>query len=499
MDRSPADFLAALSQLAREAAVEPPAHPTLDVSLVEDLARGVRAPARWEPVFPNVVLWDLGDVRRITAVPPGHWLLVHDTSPFRATLEFRDGSLASNVESTQAGDGHMACFAPSASSLSADADLRLERYAVAPRQVEAAIRFLAPFPSLPLSFLSPSCPLPSPLSVRPTDLVLLTNGRGGMARICVDLGRVNSKYDCVLGANLHPTLPVNRHVLAKRIRVWVNADGFISPLDYQDLAALRIPGRRRSGDSPLWRVMGVVSKSGSRPTMLEERNSTVFRFSRPAATEASGKQLPASADVRLTVRLDIEDRDFHSETRRNPGSEHHYSSSVQPLTGSGTAKVGFAFNPAADRRLRVFADHGDYHPAPEWSQDIPHPVEQSRGQTGSGDAYSPGWFDLPLQKGAAVTLVATADPTDPEPTRAGESLDDCSRRERVLRRRRCLWPGFIEGRPRLCRSPRLGKHRHRRLSVVSGLGPRHVHLRARTAGGRLDAKWQNCSLTFGRF
>ena len=170
VDRSPADFLAALSQLAREAAVEPPAHPTLDVSLVEDLARGVRAPARWEPVFPNVVLWDLGDVRRITAVPPGHWLLVHDTSPFRATLEFRDGSLASNVELTQAGDGHMACFAPSASSLSADADLRLERYAVAPRQVEAAIRFLAPFPSLPLSFLSPSCPLPSPLSVRPTDL-----------------------------------------------------------------------------------------------------------------------------------------------------------------------------------------------------------------------------------------------------------------------------------------------------------------------------------------
>ena len=35
-----------------------------------------------------------------------------------------------------------------------------------------------------------------------TSLVLLTNGLGGMARMCVDLGAVRSKYDCVLGANL---------------------------------------------------------------------------------------------------------------------------------------------------------------------------------------------------------------------------------------------------------------------------------------------------------
>ena len=288
----------------------------------------------------------------------------------------------------------------------------------------------------------------------------------------------------MLGANLHPTLPVNRHVLAKRIRVWVNADGFISPLDYQDLAGFD------PGPPAVWRFAALAGDGRGvevrvTTTMLEERNSTVFRFSRPAATEASGKQLPASADVRLTVRLDIEDRDFHSETRRNPGSEHHYSSSVQPLTGSGTAKVGFAFNPAADRRLRVFADHGDYHPAPEWSQDIPHPVEQSRGQTGSGDAYSPGWFDLPLQKGAAVTLVATADPDRSRATRAGESLDDCSRRERGLRRRRCLWPGFIEGGPRLRRPPRIGQNRHRRLSLVPRLGARHLHQRPRPARRRL--------------
>src|SRR5439155_24564964 len=80
----------------------------------------------------------------------------------------------------------------------------------------------------------------TPPASRPTDLVLLTNGRGAMARLCVDLRRINSKYDCVLGANLHPTLPVDRHILAKRIRVWVNADGFISPLNFTNLSNFEV-------------------------------------------------------------------------------------------------------------------------------------------------------------------------------------------------------------------------------------------------------------------
>jgi len=42
--------------------------------------------------------------------------------------------------------------------------------------------------------------------------------------------------------------------------------------------------------------------------------------------------------------------------------------------------------------LRIVADAGEYHPQPEWCENIPHPVEQTRGQVGSGDAYSPGWF-----------------------------------------------------------------------------------------------------------
>jgi starch synthase (maltosyl-transferring) len=107
--------------------------------------------------------------------------------------------------------------------------------------------------------------------------------------------------------------------------------------------------------------------------------------------------------------VDIEDRNFHWETKRNSDADYHFSSNTRSLA----QKTGFAFTPGAERRLRVFSNGGVYHPEPEWSENIPHPVEQSRGQAASGDAYSPGWFELTLLRGKNVSLVVCADAEDP--------------------------------------------------------------------------------------
>ena len=148
-----------------------------------------------------------------------------------------------------------------------------------------------------------------------------------------------------------------------------------------------------------------------RAEMLEGENTTVFQFRRPTAEHASGKQLPADADVRLTVRVRHRRPEFPlgNQTQRRRGLSFFDEHARFQLGPKSQDPVGFAFTPAPDRQLRVFADAGEYHPQPEWCENIPHPVEQSRGQTGSGDAYSPGWFELPLAKGASVTLVATAE------------------------------------------------------------------------------------------
>jgi starch synthase (maltosyl-transferring) len=402
VDASPDACLAAISQMANQ---------SVDASTLAREFGQALAAFDERKTYPRVITWCVVDRRRITLVPPHHWLLVENESPFRASLVCGDGSLTVNVESTPAAGRHVAWFAPRTWT---EATLRLERYTERDWHVEAPIRFLGEEPKL-------SRRLPDRNA-----LVLLTNGRGGMARIAVDLGRVFSKYDCVLGANLHPSLPVDRHVFAKRIRIWVSADGFTSPLDGQNLVSFD------AGPPAIW---SFVANAGDGRTveiqvsaeMLDARNTVVFCFSRPTAAQATGKQLPSSADVRLTVRLDIEDRNFHWETKHNSGAEYHFSEHTRPVSAPGgksregarglqteeakaeTWLIGFEFTPAPDRRLSVTSNDGFYHPQPEWSDNVPHPVEQSRGQVGSGDAFSPGWFELPLGKGAEASLVVTAE------------------------------------------------------------------------------------------
>ncbi|HEV2455394.1 MAG TPA: amylo-alpha-1,6-glucosidase [Verrucomicrobiae bacterium] len=384
IDQSPRNFLAAAARLKGGETQE---------QLTEWIAKAAR-----DETYPPVVTWTLIDRRRVTLIPANHWLLIEDSAPFEAVLE-TDGSRPVRAVSIPAGKDHIAVFGPR--DVRADSKLGLRRHATASQEITAAIRFLPPE-------AEPCAPPYGPAS-----LTLLTNGIGGMARLCVDLGRVNSKYDCVLGANLNPNYPVDRHVFAKRIRVWVNADGFLSPLNFTNVRGFEV------GPPAVWNFVANAGDGRTveimlRVEMLEGKNTVVFQFLRPAAAHATGKQLPADADVRLTVRMDIEDRNFHQETKRNGGAEYHFSTNTHLLDAQNGGWIGFAFTPEKDRQLRVFADRGEFHPQPEWCENIPHPVEASRGQAPFGDAYSPGWFEIPLQKGSNATLAVTAelDPAD---------------------------------------------------------------------------------------
>jgi predicted glycogen debranching enzyme len=402
IQQSPGNFLAAASCLKGE---ESQAQFS---DLIQKMARA--------EAYPAVVTWTLIDRRRITLVPENHWLLLEDSVPFQAVLQTATAG-AVRVVSIPAGNEHVAVFAPR--DVPADAQLLLDRYATTSQEINAAIRFL------------PAEAEVRPLPCGPASLTLLTNGIGGMARLCVDLGRVNSKYDCVLGANLNSDCPVDRHVFVKRMRVWVNADGFLSPLNFTNLCGFEV------GPPAIWNFIANAGDGRTvqimlRAEMLEGKNTVVFQFLRPAAAHAIGKQLPADADVRLSVRVDIEDRNFHQETKRNGGAEYHFSTNTHLLDAKSGDRIGFAFTPDKDRQLRVFADSGEFHSQPEWCENIPHPVEASRGQVPSGDAYSPGWFEIPLQKGANATLAVTAElnPADffpasqPKPADPKSSFDE---------------------------------------------------------------------------
>lgn len=359
-----------------------------------------------------VVEWHAADRSRITPVPPGHWLLLSDSKPFRARLTL-SGTASRNVESIPCRNGYVAAFPPSATT--GDASLELERYDDGDRNISAPVRFLAASPSLTVNAASAAG----------SSLALLTNGRGAMSRMAVNLGGIRSKYDCLLGANLHAEVPVDRHVFAKRARAWINADGFISPLDASNLLDFE------AGPPAHWRFIANAGDGRSVEVhlvadMLEGENTTILSFSRPAASKNDsrfGSPLPPEATVRLIVRIDIEDRNFHWETKQNGGSEYHFSANSRAVTvrptqpGQQPSFDGFAFTPEASRKLTVHTTSGEYHHDPEWSRNIPHPVEATRGMEGAGDAFSPGWFEITLAPGAASSVVVSAESVPVAPAR----------------------------------------------------------------------------------
>jgi len=379
--RDPSAFLGALPHLDEQEAAR-----DLLSALAVALAQGGYRP---------VVAWDMADVRRVVPVPPGHWLLIQDAAPFEVTMR-REGRRPLHLRSIQAGSGFIAALFPvelqAAEAL--DAELVLDRFTAAGRAVTGKLRLLAGEPRFAPATLA--------------GVALLTNGRGAMARLQADLGTIASKYDCLLGANLHPEAPCDRHVFAKRARAWVNADGFLTALDGDNLVSFE-PG-------PPARWVFIANAGDSRTVeialaadMVPARNTVVLRFARPEAPPRIGQDLPQACVVSLTLRLDLEDRDFHSETHAGPAAEAHFTAHTRCLED----KVGFAFEPAGDRQLRAWVQEGHYHPGPEWSLGLPHAVEASRGMAGSGDAWSPGWFEVPIPRGGAAELVLCADAEDP--------------------------------------------------------------------------------------
>lgn len=374
----------------------------LSDSVDSDLESVVSAMAGGEAVqYPRIVSWRLLDVDRVVPIPPKHWLVVRMKQKFTWELKFVDQEGICRGTSVRTQDGFAGVVPPGLGRGNARLEIcafgkRVERHV-------GDVRFLNESPVW-LGELIGETSLNHFAADR---TVLLTNGRGAMARMNVDLGRVRSKYDCVLGANLDPELPVDRHVFIKRLRLWANADGFVSALTADNLIHFS-PGppavwrfRVQAGDGRLVFVrMGVE--------LLPGENSVQLVFLRehteisPSGSSTAKNVLP----FRITARFDLEDRNFHWETARNDAAGHHFLNNTSQLIDG----IGFKFLPAKDRQLVVVSSAGAYHPEPEWSEGLPHPLEASRGQTGQGDGWSPGWFNVPLaDDGDSMMLTASAE------------------------------------------------------------------------------------------
>ncbi|TVR39248.1 MAG: amylo-alpha-1,6-glucosidase, partial [Planctomycetota bacterium] len=334
--------------------------------------------------YPALTRWQVSDQPRITLVPCHHWLLVCHPHSFRCSLSHQQGEF--HRESVLLADGqHYVCIPPQPRS---EGLLELHCHD-GHCQHRGQLRF--------------SGGDNWPGRLRPVDaMTLLSNGRGGMARLAVDFGHISSKYDAALAANLHPGHPVDRHVFIKRLRLWAEVDGFISPLNGSSLREFSNDHRsshwhfRAGGGGGSWLDIHLQA------WMPPGSNSLCLKLWRGNGHRES--------DCRLVLRPDLEDRSFHGETLRNAGTEAHFRKHI-----SHNAQ-GCLFHPAADRQLRLHADAVEWLAEEEWSH-CQHSVEASRGQHDAGDAWSPGYWSISLDAASPpVHLCASAElPSDAPP------------------------------------------------------------------------------------
>ena len=177
--------------------------------------------------YPCLSTWQVEAEAKTTVIPQNHWLLLRHNGPFRWDLSLSEGEQDNELhgESFALNDEqHLALIQP---GLGGDATLSLHCKQTA-QTITGSFLFTGEGGAPSQSDKQASKDLKK-------GMALLTNGRGGMARLAVDLGSVYSKYDAALAVNLHPEWPVDRHVLLKRIRVWADADGFFSPLNKRSL------------------------------------------------------------------------------------------------------------------------------------------------------------------------------------------------------------------------------------------------------------------------
>ena len=330
-------------------------------------------------------------------IPPGHFLLVKSPVSFRARILAGDECRVQE-ESIRRPDGTwFTLFMPLAPPRRF-LPLTLRIFAYEPDKClrkSGDLLFLPP-PDRVKTRLVFQRPTPEKSNL----LFLGTNGRGGMTRASAFWGRLDSRYDALLAANLHPEVPEDRWIMLTRLRGWVVYQGYSRELKGELTERFEVLGLNQG----CWRFF-IPTGRGEHVVMtaaMEMKpagNRMRIRFFREKNHRAEGC-LDNEKPVRLILRPDVEDRSFHELTKAYTGPEKLFPESVKPTAN------GFLFSPHPDRCLRISMSSGGFTLEPEWRYMVLRQQDAERGQDGNSDLFSPGWLFADLKGGDETVLEA---------------------------------------------------------------------------------------------
>ena len=338
------------------------------------------------------------DLRRTVMLPLQHVLLIQAPYPFRVRLSHQKQVCASAESLPQPEQqNHFAILIP-APDTPAPAQLDIHMISYTPdgaQHAHATIQRLGTTTQQNIKLCYDREDIRGSRAC-----AILANGCGAISQVRLEWGRIESQYDALLAANLHPTVPVDRHILLTRCRAWLVNKGYSHEIGLDCTRNVQIiPGKK-----VIWRFEAPAGMGKTVPLQFQlswehQQNHIHLQIIRETARDPE-KQLPDENPVQLIIRPDIENRSSHCATKAYAGPEHHFPASIQ------TQPDGFHFRPGPETQLHVQIPEATFTSEPEWLYAQPHPFEADRGLEPNGDIFSPGYFSIPIQGNQSRTLSA---------------------------------------------------------------------------------------------
>jgi len=358
----------------------------------------------------RVIVFDFEkDLKRQLMIPPGFFLLIRCRTGFRAHISDKKKSIKnfSNLFigheegiPTRDGKGFFALFFPQ------DIKNQHKKYTLDLRVFQThetliekvSLLYLAPFDGLYMS----SSFTRNEIVKTPFLKLLGTTRTGGMLRAAAFWGRLDSRYDALLGANMDMTAPENRWMVLSRCRIWGVFQGYSRELVPDCLE--RFTFSYDHGGKWLFHVPTSEGRYYALELYLSidsRKNHITLSILRVKSSENSPFFLEDDKMVTIIIRPDIEDRSFHDVVKAYMGPEKQWPEAVLSFD------KGFLFSLSNGKKLRVTLSNGQFVHEPEWHYMIHRSLEAQRGLDSESDLFSPGYFTAPCPGGQALVLNAS--------------------------------------------------------------------------------------------
>jgi predicted glycogen debranching enzyme len=355
----------------------------------------------------RVVTWQWPrDLRRQVMLPPGYFFILRADHAFRARLDNGRRTVACENSLPKADGSFFALFLPQPPPEAARAyGLKLTVFEPdGNRHIEASVLALAEPAQARVKRI-----YQRPELLRKNLTFIDTNGRGGMLRIPVSWGRLTSRYDSLLAANINTDIPEDRWIMLSHCRAWLVYQGYSQALNTDCLEAFEVDddtGGTWRYHIPTGQGEDVIVKLGLK--MVPGENAVQLTLYRQPHGGATGR-LKDSKPVQLILRPDIENRNFHQTTKAYLGPENEWPQKIR------CTQREFQFSPDADHSLRMQISEGEFIAEPEWQYMVHRAVDADRGLDPDSDLFSPGYFTVFLKGDQQVTLAAEIVPTPEAP------------------------------------------------------------------------------------